>query len=185
MIPSSLTWQPTPWIPRVLDDRLYTIATVREQARLGYGDAASAIDSDRTLDSAGAVIAYLPRALLIVVLAPFPSDWFGRGSYESTTLMRRVAAGEMIGIYLALAMLPCAMWYWRRRIEAWVILVFCTTMMLIYGIAIPTVGVLYRVRYGFLMTLVALAVAGGIVAWRAMSRGHTGERLLPRDVLRH
>jgi hypothetical protein len=185
VIPSSLSWSTTPWLPRVLDDRLYTIATVREQARLGYGDVASAIDSDITLDSAGAVIAYLPRALLIVLLAPFPPDWFGRGSYESTTLMRRVAAGEMIGVYLALAILPCAMWYWWRRIEFWVILAFCTGMMLIYAIAIPTVGVLYRVRYGFLMTLVALAIAGGIVAWQSMCRIHPAERPLQRNVLKH
>jgi hypothetical protein len=169
VILSSLAWRPTPWLPRVLDNGLFTLATVREQARLGYSDAASAIDTDVVLDSASAVIAYLPRAVLIVFLAPFPSDWFGRGSYESTTLMRRVAAGEMLGIYFALAMLPYTLWHWRRRVELWVVLVFCSSMMVIYSLAIPTVGVLYRVRYGFLMTLVALALAGCFPAWAALS----------------
>ncbi len=169
VIQTSLAWRPTPSLPRFVDNSLFTVASVREQARLGYSDAASAIDTGVMLDSAAAMIAYLPRAVMIVFLAPFPADWLGQGSLESTTLMRRVAAGEMLGIYLALAALPYAVWHWRRRVELWVVLVFCTGMMVVYSLAIPTVGVLYRVRYGFLMTLVAVAIAGCFCAWAAVS----------------
>lgn len=89
-------------------------------------------------------------------------------------MMRRIAALEMIGVYIALVFLLYAIWYWRHRVEVYVIGIFCTGMMLIYSISITNVGALYRMRYGFMMTLVALGVAGGLAAWQEL---HTRWRL--------
>ncbi|MDD2373420.1 MAG: hypothetical protein PHF03_07600 [Syntrophomonadaceae bacterium] len=39
-------------------------------------------------------------------------------------------------------------------------MLFCMGMMVAYAIGVPNIGSLYRARYGFLMTLVALGMAG-------------------------
>ena len=83
--------------------------------------------------------------------------------------MRRVSAAEMIGVYAALILLPFSLWRWRRKPETWVLTLFCAGMMVTYGLVIANVGSLYRVRYGFLMTLVALGIAGGLSAYQRWS----------------
>jgi len=83
-------------------------------------------------------------------------------------MMRRISAVEMVGVYLAFIFLPYAIWHWRKRIEIWLILSFCSGMMLIYAICICNVGTLYRVRYGYLMTLVGIGIAGIFAAWEAL-----------------
>ena len=75
---------------------------------------------------------------------------------------RRIAALEMVGVYLALAFIPFAIWRWRRRVEIYVILAFCTGMMLFYAVSITNVGALYRFRYGFIMTVSAVGIAAGL-----------------------
>src|SRR5262249_7611011 len=95
-------------------------------------------------------------------LAPFPDLWFEAGASHGGTLMRRVAGLEMIGVYLALAFIPAAVWRWRRRVEVYVILAFCTGMMVLYGVSITNVGALYRLRYGFIMTVAAVGIAAGL-----------------------
>ena len=48
------------------------------------------------------------------------------------------------------------------------ILSFCSGMMFMYAVTISNVGTLYRVRYGYLMTLVALGIASICAAWEAL-----------------
>lgn len=77
-------------------------------------------------------------------------------------VMRRVSAIEMLGVYLGLALLPLGLWRWRSKAETWLLFVFCTAMMLIYALVVANVGSLYRARYGFIMTLVAMGIAVGL-----------------------
>ncbi len=155
-------WQRTDWLPVSLDEIFFTLAVVRA----GYTKGASDVDADVVFHSAVDFIPYLPRALQIGFAAPFPTQWFGQGSSEATTVMRRISALEMIVVYCALLFLPYALWLWRRRIEIWLTLSFCTILLLIYAYILPNVGTLYRTRYGFLMMIVALGVAGAISVWR-------------------
>jgi len=169
--PSETTfWRTSGYLPSFVEDKLRVLAANREAFRVGYPHAASNIDIGIGLHSAGDVVAYLPRAAEIAFLAPFPRDWFAAGSLEANTMMRRVSAFEMLGIYLALVLLPYALWHWRRRVELWVLVTFGTGMSLVYAVAITNVGALYRMRYGYVMILVALGLTGGLAAWRDFAR---------------
>ena len=72
--------------------------------------------------------------------------------------------------------MSCA-WLWRSRIELWLILVYSLVNILVWTFAIPNLGTLYRVRYGPLMLLVGLGLAGGAAALsgRRMAGQSTGQ----------
>ncbi len=157
-------WRPSELLPSFIENKFYALATVRDDFRTTYPDAASNVDIDVRFHDVSQVLRYLPRAAEIAFLAPFPSQWFERGSSNASTAMRRVSELEMIGVYLALLLLPYSIWRWRCRIEAWIVLVFCTVSIVTYGIATPNVGALYRMRYGHVMILAAIGILGGLVA---------------------
>src|SRR4029077_19770062 len=84
------------------------------------------------------------------------------GSLAWTTLGRRVATVEMLGVYPALFALLVVAWRWRRRADLWIVVLPCLTILTLYSLAVPNLGALHRFRYGFLMTLVGLGLAGGL-----------------------
>lgn len=174
-----MQWFPSAWLPGFLEDEFFTLADTRRGYTTGKPDAGSNIDIDIVFHSATDVVAYLPRAAQIVFLAPFPTQWFEEGSLPANTVMRRVSGVEMIGNYIALAFLPYAIWRWRKRIEIWVILILCTGMMLVYGLAVANIGTLYRMRYGFMMTLVALGITGALALWEDRRKERKSKQLQP------
>ena len=177
-------WQPSAWLPAFVDRRLQGLAKARE--RLFSTDPYAATNADAvSFGSASDLVAYLPRAVQIGLFAPFPSQWSGRGAVESSGAQRRIAALEMMGAYLALLGLPAAVWWWRKRAELSVLLWLCGSMIVVYGVAVVNVGTLYRMRYGYLMLLMALGIAGGLTAWqrlrarRCAAQGAWGARAEP------
>ena len=153
-------WVRTKWLPGAIDNYFYSMAVIRSvEYPEKYGETASGIDYDVSMHSFTDYIFYLPRSLQIAFLAPFPSDWFKEGKYDSTTFFRKVSAFEMLFIYMALAALAYGAWVWRKRIETYIVLTFCTIMMLPTVFTVPNVGTIYRYRYGYLMLLVSLGVA--------------------------
>jgi hypothetical protein len=157
-------WHKSNWLPDFLDRKLYQVAVSRYVFIRVYRQAGSNIDVQTNFSRAWDIIAYVPRATQIAFLAPFPNQWFGQGTLEANTMMRRISALEMTGVYLALIFLPYALWRWRQRSQMWVVLVFSGSLMIVYVLAIPNVGTVYRMRYGFLMTIVALGIAGALAA---------------------
>jgi hypothetical protein len=137
-----------------------------------YPDAGSNIDTNILFYSAADVVAYGPRAAQIALLSPFPDSWAKPGSTDANTWMRRVSAVEMTGAYLALIFLPSALWRWRRQAAVWLTVVFSFAMSMFYTLAMTNVGSLYRMRYGFFMTLVALGAAELFVRMKAFRRQH-------------
>ena len=174
-------WERTPWVPSFLDKKLATLAGVRH-AYLYWGNIArSEIDKEYDFKNSGEVLLYLPRAAQIAFLAPFPIHWFGEGSTRATTAMRRISMVEMLTTYLALLFVPYALWRWRRRGEIWVLFMFCLCILMVYSVATPNVGTLYRVRYAYLMVFVAFGVLAAGHLWREwwIRRRGAVDRLIP------
>lgn len=163
-VPQPTKWQTSKWLPPFLETKVYSLALTRVGFLLTSPEAGSNIDAQTRFNRTEDILAYLPRATQIALLSPFPKQWFAQGSMETTTMMRRISALEMIGVYLALLFLPYALWRWRQRLEMWLILVFCSSLLLIFTIAVPNLGTLYRMRYSFLMILVALGISGWLAA---------------------
>ena len=154
-------WRRNDFLPDIVDRTALRIAV----ARWGwtgptYATAGSMIDIDSQFDSAGGLVGYLPRALQIGFLAPFPQHWVTQKSSPGNAVMRGAAGIEMMILYpMFLIGLPLAMWRWRRRLELWVILAYCTPVLLAFTYVIPNVGSLHRLRYGLLMPLAAVGMA--------------------------
>jgi hypothetical protein len=132
----------------------------------GYDGSGSMVDRDVELLSVKDFITYLPRALQLGLFAPFPTDWLAPAQSSGGGIMRLVAGVEMLGVYFALVFLPYTLWRWRFRVEMWLAAAFGSILLLLYSYTTPNMGSLYRLRYGFLMLLVALGVAGAFCAWR-------------------
>jgi len=111
-------------------------------------------------------ITYLPRALQLGLFAPFQADWLAPAQSSGGGIMQRVVGVDMLGVYFALVFLPYALWRWLSRVEMWLAAAFGSILLLLYSYTTPNMGSLYRLRYGFLMLLVALGVAGAFCAWR-------------------
>ncbi len=170
--PPTLAWQPTPWLPGPVDNAFRQLATARAITHWMFPEAGSRLDEDRRFTSAPDLFAYLPRALTIGLLAPFPRQWVERGLTPTGTLERRVVAGEMVlayGCFLALGL-----GLWRRLPAPRVgVVLLCGLFLLPYVYALSAVGSLYRLRFGPWIVLVALGaavVAEGVRKYRARQR---------------
>jgi hypothetical protein len=157
--PPAQVWVRSTWLPWTVDGQLKELARVRDGFRVGYPEAGTNVDLNVGFQRASDVVSYLPRAAALGLLSPFPDVWLGSGTVPGGTVMRRVVGLETLGLYVALAFLPLALWRWRTRVEAYVIAICCLFMTVLYATAICNVGALYRFRYGFVMTLAALGLA--------------------------
>lgn len=167
-------WNYSAWLPAWIDEQMKDLSLRRLSAISSWTDAdrrsaGSNVDTGVTFHSALDIVKYIPRAVEIGFLAPFPEDWFGGGSKTPNTMMRRVSGLEMSFIYISWLGLLYSIWIWRKRPEFWVMLVFCTGMLLIYVLGTPNVGSLYRFRYPYIMPMVGLGVAGWIVFLKNMT----------------
>jgi len=155
-------WRRSFWLPLSVENKAYNLAVFRKGFRLSSPEAKSNIDRNIGFGSIKDELIYLPRAAQIVFLAPFPNQWFASGSCAANSLMRRISVFEMTVVYFALIFLPYGIWLWRKRIEIWIISIFCIYMMLVYGLVVCNIGSLYRMRYVYITILVALGIAGFI-----------------------
>lgn len=168
-------WQMTPGLPGWLETRLASLSGVRNAYIRGRPDAKSTIDRDVRFTRAADIVAYVPRAIQIAFLAPFPDQWLGQGSTAATTVMRRVSMLEMLVTYGLLLFLPAAVYFWFGRAVFWIAVVYPGVMMTVYALATPNMGTFYRVRYAYLMIFIALAiVAMGKVISRLRGVHNTG-----------
>lgn len=165
-----VVWRATPWLPAAVDSLACRLAASRQSYFTQYPEAASNVYEDVHLSSASDVVAFVPNAAWAGFLAPFPSQALAAGRLAATTAMRRVVGLEMLIAYFLLPFVLYAAWVWRRRIEVWLVLVFCVTMILVHALTVPNVGALCRFRYPYLMTLVGLGIIG-LVQWRGSIAG--------------
>ena len=156
-------WRDTAWLPAVVDDRLRAVALERDGNLVRWACAASTVDASVRLGSASDLVRYLPRALVVGTLAPFPRMWVERGPRASSGAMRTAAAVEMAAVYAGLLALPYALWRWRRFLPLWVLLAFCGSLIALLSLVTPNVGTLVRLRYVYLMPVVGLGFASWVV----------------------
>ena len=154
-------WQVAGWLPGSLDRQFKRLGMSRFMNLRQWQGGTSNIDADVNFFNAASLIKYLPRALQIGMFAPFPNMWFGSGSLPSNTLMRRVSGFEMLIVYFCLAGLIPGFYLARKKSTFYVMILICTAFLMLYGLVVPNIGTLYRFRYPFLMSLVAL----GLFAW--------------------
>lgn len=146
----------------------------RRAGYVGSGGRAQ-MDTEVRIDSGPRLLAYLPRAFLIGLFAPFPAQWFETGG--STGPMRTISGLEMVLIYFLFPSILAGTWRLvkRPRAEGVFVLTVIVLMMAGLSLAISNMGTLFRLRLQFLMPLLVVAAVGGspvhvvreVVAWVA------------------
>jgi hypothetical protein len=130
------------------------------------------------------LLAYLPRALAIGLLAPFPWQWFD--TKGSTGVVRGFASVEMLLLYLLLPGLGAgAAQLLRRRDRGGLFvlaLVVCSAAAL--SLVVANLGTLFRLRLQFVFPMLVLAAGGDPVGWWRRRLGARARRG-PAEALRH
>jgi hypothetical protein len=157
-------WQRTAGVPSAVDLKVSSLVRVRTGFfQSVYADAGSTIDRHYCIVDIGGFLLYLPRAIQVGFLAPFPYQWLEHGAIGGST-MRRIAGLEMLLVYTGLALAVCAFVTLRER-ALLTILLFAGPVIVLYGIVTPNVGALHRMRYGFLMLFVGLGAGWLVKCW--------------------
>ncbi len=170
LLPSTIGEFPMPPPPDmrgwgVLDRFAVHLSLSREAFVVQFPGAGSNIDVDVRFASVADVLAHLPRALQVGLLAPFPDQWTGAGHGPASGIMRLVAAGETMIVYALLAGVPFLLLLSPRdRVPILVVLAFAVTLIVVLALAVPNVGSLYRMRHAGLHAIVGL----GVLGWAAL-----------------
>jgi hypothetical protein len=152
--------------PGVVANAVRSIMALRRGFLTTYPEAGSRIDEYEVFATARDVLSYLPRALQVGFLAPFPSTWFAIGVSPGAGVMRALTGLEMAVSYvLLLGILLLVPFAGRRtwRVGALVLSV-CFLVIGLMVMAVPIVGTLYRMRYGYFMLPVGVGMAGWVLA---------------------
>jgi hypothetical protein len=161
-------WTEFEYAPALLNRILKSIIMAREGYYADvYRSAGSTIDQKVCINSALDLMLYLPRALQIGLLAPFPNQWFDPNSHGQGA-SRKIAGAEMVVTYIALLGLICLCSRLRKKIELWIVLSYILPMLLLLSVVTPNIGALHRQRYGFLMVLVGIGL--GLIAQYLLNR---------------
>ena len=118
----------------------------------------STIDQNESLSTRDDVMKYIPRALALGYLAPFPTMWATAG-HTVGSIGRLLSGLEMSLTYVIEALACVFIWRSRRHLVTWLLVLTSTLGVLALGLVLVNVGTLYRMRYPFWILLVILAAA--------------------------
>jgi len=130
--------------------------TREEFIRESVQKSGSMIDAEVNFSSLADAIKYIPRALEIGYLAPFPTMWFTAG-YNVGLLGRLVGGVETLLTYVIEALACVFIWRRRRRLDTWLMFLTTTIGVLALGMVVVNLGTLYRMRYSFWILMVIMA----------------------------
>ena len=119
-------------------------------------------DPNQFIDSLGALIQFAPQAFTNALLSPNP--WTRFGTAGSTGIFRRVAIIEVLFIpfllyFSAMGARSLMQHHWKAAL---LLLLFSITLTAALGYAIPTIGILFRLRLAALVPLWILAAGGSL-----------------------
>lgn len=154
-------WQESKVLPRNIDNRIKNISSIRTRLICSNPDAESLVDKERAPNNASSFAFYLPRALQIALLSPFPDFWVKKKS-----LTRVVSIVETAIWYMLIPGLLFSIIFKSNK-NTMAVLFFSLIFLLMYGYAIANVGTLYRVRYPFIMLLMMIGVSGWIMMFQS------------------
>lgn len=150
-----IKWVHNPFLPKLIDSRLYSLSFFRGVT--GSQGGQTLLDREFVFNSVSDFIRYLPRAMQIGFLSPFPNVWFGKGSIPANTIGRRILGLMTAFSYLCFLSLIVAISRYYQNLNFCMIVIFGLLGTLVFTYGYPNVGSLNRMRYGFYMLT---AVAG-------------------------
>lgn len=135
------------------------IGWIRGRFIRAYSAGGSNIDREVEIQSFGDLAMYLPRAVQIGFLAPFPNMWFTRGVEVGRT-GRLIVGAEMLGIYLLLLLGGASLFFQRKRVLVWFLFIVAALGCIALAYVVVNIGALYRLRYPYFVPIILLAAEG-------------------------
>ena len=136
---------------------LKQISTRRAGFRL-YHARASNIDPEVQFSGTGAIVRFIPRALVIGFFAPFPNMWVEEGSFGHAT--RIISGLETLAMYFVYLAVALCVWRERRHQKMWLVFLVASIGMLALGLVVVNAGALFRLRYAFWILMIVLGSHG-------------------------
>jgi len=154
-------WKKTGWAPDWLEDRLIKANSYRDNFLSYYAQkGSSSVDSDTVFRSMSDMVSYLPRAVQIGFLAPFPNMWFSVG-HMGGKAVRYVSGFEMLIWYFLIAgfarFLVAA--DTPIQIKIWVTIFLVVTITPL-GLLVPNLGTLHRMRHVYMTPVLVCGLIG-------------------------
>ena len=146
LIENELKWQSKNTIFQILDLIAWRLAEFRKPFNEGFAISGSTIDPSVSFVDFVDAAYYLPRAIQISFLSPFPYHWFQEG--DKTGRIGRIISGfEMIIFYIILLGFCYATTKHLRRIKPLIPIVLLSgCIMVLVGYSLPNIGLIYRFR---------------------------------------
>jgi 4-amino-4-deoxy-L-arabinose transferase-like glycosyltransferase len=136
--------------------------------RAGFGfyhSRASDIDPEVQFSNTGAIVRFIPRALVIGFFAPFPYMWIEEGSFGRAT--RIVSGLETLAMYFVYVAVALCVWRERRNQKLWLLFLVAAIGMLALGLVVVNAGALFRLRYACWILMIILGSRGFyLTVWR-------------------
>jgi 4-amino-4-deoxy-L-arabinose transferase-like glycosyltransferase len=118
----------------------------------------SNIGGDVQFTSVTDIVRFIPRAVVVGFLAPFPRMWFEAGSYGAAG--RLISGAETFVMYLLYVAVGFCLWRERRRLTMWLVILTATAGLIGLGLVVVNAGALYRIRYVFWIMMIIIAARG-------------------------
>ena len=118
----------------------------------------SNIRGDTYFNSTSDIVKFIPDAVVIGFLAPFPRMWFEAGTYGVAG--RLLTGAETLVMYVLYIAVGICLWKERRRLAMWLIFLTATAGMIGLGLVVVNAGALYRIRYVFWIMMITVAAQG-------------------------
>jgi hypothetical protein len=181
--PERISWRRTEWLPAPIDYTIYAVVVSQrnafQQLRNDPNPTSrqALTDLDYEFNSAVDAFLYVPRALQIGLLAPFPTMWSFLG-IPSSSVFRNVVTWQMLLAYIAYPFLLWGMARGHQRAELAIGVFVALVFIVAYAMATPHLGVLDRFRYPFLTCLTTLGLAHGLgIGYRARASAPTSSMM--------
>lgn len=139
------------------------ISFLRQRFIKMYPDAGSNLHPDIVFKTNGDLLRYVPSAVGIGFLAPFPGMWVAAGN-EVGRGGRLLAGGEMLVLYAFNLLAFAALYHRRKQLSAWWLWLSAAMGFAALGLVIVNIGALVRMRYAFSMLIVIVGSEGIIRA---------------------
>jgi len=159
----SIEWEKNQFLHEYLSEKIKAMMINRCIAFLIFKNnpnettKSSFVDTDFLPKSSLEAIAYIPRAMAIGILSPWPDRWLYI-FYKERSFFYTIVPLEAALLYLGLVGL--CIWLQRRREYSILIpMALSATVMTVYGMSMPFLGALYRYRYPWWMVLICLGLA--------------------------
>ena len=155
-------WSYSNWVPDRIENQLFKLSWDRERFCNGCRHSGSSIDIAVRFHSVRDVMKYIPRAMEIGFLAPFPEIWFGQGG-KTGKLARLIVGGEMVVLYFLYG--GMLIWFMRKGIGLRAALLTCWGMafVLLISLVVMNLGALHRMRHIYLLPVFVYGAAGWVL----------------------